>query len=73
MQMKLGVLFLLLLGFCVTQAKVLDLILLPEAARKDGAVCLDGSPPGIYYREGMVQGCLIKVIQTVYPFRKEKQ
>ena len=51
--MQQEVLFFLLIGFCVTQGKLSELILLPEAARKDGAVCLDGSPPGFFYREGM--------------------
>lgn len=35
-----------------TEAK---LIILPYAAKK-GAVCLDGSPPGYYYREGIGRG-----------------
>ena len=32
-------------------AKEANLVLLKDAV-KDGAVCLDGSPPGYYYRKG---------------------
>jgi hypothetical protein len=32
---------------------VLELTLLPDAAKTDGAVCLDGSPAGYYWRAGV--------------------
>ena len=31
----------------------LELTLLPDAAKTDGAVCLDGSPAGYYWRAGV--------------------
>ncbi len=33
-------------------AKPARLTLLPEAVTKNGAACLDGSPPGYYHRPG---------------------
>lgn len=34
----------------------MTLILLPDAAERTGAVCLDGSPAGYYYRKGTAAG-----------------
>ena len=46
----------LALLFCLivhgSQSKLADLVMLHEAAERDGAVCLDGSSPGFYYRKG---------------------
>jgi hypothetical protein len=36
-------------------APVSELVLMTEAAQRDGAVCLDGSPGGYYFREGAVK------------------
>lgn len=38
------------------------LVLLSNAPQKHGAMCLDGSPPGFYFRPGMQKTCSIVII-----------
>lgn len=43
-------LFFILIALFVSVRGVMELVTLPEAAQKDGAVCLDGSPAAYYFR-----------------------
>ena len=51
--MSLAVLMLATASFTPRGVGDLELTLLPEAANASGAVCLDGSPGGYYFRKGL--------------------
>ena len=52
----LGAIMLLVLATFGDASDALELVLLEQAARDDGALCIDGTPGGYYYRPGSGSG-----------------
>ena len=47
-------------------SRPMQLVLLTDAPAKHGAMCLDGSPPGFYYRPGMLKKSMLYNYKCCY-------